>query len=346
MGFADWSAGQAATDPPLPGRLPSDRDAGSLTRGAQSRPGRLAGPPGERERRADQTDPGVRPLPSARRTAGYRDDRGELPVNDLNAGGPQDGTAGAAMRGAPPRAKAPRNPGRAAEPVQPARVAAAAAAAAGAGPEGGSGDLLRSRQEHWERASAKRSSGRRFARSVPRSLRITGVSVLVAALAAGGYLLLRPHTAHVISAPPKLGGYVIDPSLAQATRAQQLRREIVSGAAGEVKNVVDAVYEKTTGPGTNAGPQIIVFIGGNLTGGGSATSFINGFMAQLHQSFVTSAGRLGGHAACAPGSNGGPAECAWADGDTFGVIISPTLGAPALAAEMRQMRPLVEHVAR
>jgi len=180
---------------------------------------------------------------------------------------------------------------------------------------------------------------------VPRWALVAGVTVVAAALAVGGYLRFAPHTAHVISAPRRLNGYVTDPALAKATHARQLRSQIVAGAAGEVKNVVDAVYEKSTGPGTSAGPQIIVFIGGNLTGG-SAASFISGFMAQLHRSFATRAGGLGGQAACAPGSDGRPPECAWADGDTFGVIISPTLSAAGLADEMRQMRPLVEHVAR
>lgn len=170
-------------------------------------------------------------------------------------------------------------------------------------------------------------------------------SAVVAVLAVAGYLLLGSQPAHVVSVPAKLDGYVTDPALANATHAQQLRSGIVAGAAGEVKNVVAAVYQKSTGPGTSAGPQIIVFIGGNLTGR-SAGSFISGFMTQLHRSFTTNAGRLGGHAACAPGSNGRPAECAWADNDTFGVMISPTLSAAGLASEMRQMRPLVERVVR
>lgn len=181
---------------------------------------------------------------------------------------------------------------------------------------------------------------------LPQWVQVIGGSAVVAVLAVTAYLLLVSQPVHVISVPAKLGGYVTDPALAKATHAQVLRSGIVSGAAGEVKNVVGAVYEKSTGPGTSAGPQIIVFIGGNLTGGGSAGSFISGFMTQLHRSFTTNAGVLGGQAACAPGSNGRPAECAWADNDTFGVIISPTLSAAGLASEMRQMRPLIEHVAR
>jgi hypothetical protein len=180
---------------------------------------------------------------------------------------------------------------------------------------------------------------------VPRWILIVSGCLVLALAGAVGYLLLASQTTHQITAPAKLGGYVKSPTL-DASTAQALRSKVVGGAAGEVKNVVAAVYEKTTGPGTSTGPQIIVFIGGNITGGGSAGDFINGFITALHGSFNTSAGKLQGQAACAPGANGGPAECAWADNDTFGVIVSATSDAAALASEMRQMRPLVEHAVK
>ena len=44
-----------------------------------------------------------------------------------------------------------------------------------------------------------------------------------------------------------------------------------------------------------------------------------------------------------PGAAGHLTECAWADNDTFGVLASPTLSASALGAELRQMRPALEH---
>jgi len=50
-----------------------------------------------------------------------------------------------------------------------------------------------------------------------------------------------------------------------------------------------------------------------------------------------------GQAACIPGQAGHPAACAWADDNTFGVIQSPSMNASALAAELRLMRPQVEH---
>ncbi len=197
-------------------------------------------------------------------------------------------------------------------------------------------------------ASRSRAGGRRLTKAVarlPRRVMVVSGCLIVAVVAAAAYLLLRPQAAHVVSTPSRLGAFANEPSVDSST-ARALRNKIVAGAAGEVKNVVAAVYEQTTGPGTSQGPQIVVFIGGNLTGGGSASGFIGGFMTQLHGSFTTNPGHLRGQAACAPGSNGGPAECAWADNDTFGVVVSATLSADGLANEMRLMRPQVEHTAK
>jgi hypothetical protein len=178
---------------------------------------------------------------------------------------------------------------------------------------------------------------------MPAKVMILLASAMVAALAVAGYVVFRPQASHVVSAPASLGSYVRQQ--ANAT-ANDLRHRIVATAGGAVKNVVAAVYQRTTGPGTTKGPQIVVFIGGNLAGGASADSLISAYMARLRGAFTTSAGRLGGQAACAPASNGGPAECAWADNDTFGVVVSAMLNSARLADVMRQIRPGVEHVAR
>lgn len=165
-----------------------------------------------------------------------------------------------------------------------------------------------------------------------------GGLAIVAVLAVAGYVLLTPQVAHVVSVPASLNGYVRQPARASQT-AQELKSRILTRAGGAVSNVVAATYEKPAASGSGSGPQIIVFIGGNSSSGGD---FISG-ITQLRGSFTTSAGPLGGQAACAPGTNG-PAECAWADGDTFGVLVSATLNATGLASEMRLMRPLVERV--
>ncbi len=180
---------------------------------------------------------------------------------------------------------------------------------------------------------------------LPRRILIVIGCLAVAVAAGAAYVLLAPRLVHAVTPPVQLGAFVKQPA-ANSSTAQALRTKVVAGAAGEVKNVVAAVYEQTTGPGTTLGPQVVVFIGGNLTGGGSASGFIGGLVTQLRGSFTTSPGHLGGQAACAPGSNGGPAECAWADSDTFGVVVSATLSATGLANEMRLMRPLIEHTAK
>jgi hypothetical protein len=203
---------------------------------------------------------------------------------------------------------------------------------------------LKTKDTQLSQQATSRKGLAKAARKLPRTILITGSVAVVAAIAIVVWLLLPPPS-HVISVPATVGGYVKQPTLANTT-AVQLRAKIIAGARGEVKNVVAAVYERKSGPGTGAGPQVIVFIGGNLAGGTSASDLISAYMAELHDAFTTSPGSLGGQAACAPGLHGGPAECAWADNDTFGVVVSATMNADGLAAQMRQMRLLVEHVSR
>jgi hypothetical protein len=183
----------------------------------------------------------------------------------------------------------------------------------------------------------------------PVRLVVGGGAVLV--VAAAGVVLV-PHVlkegsggpAHTVSTPTKLQSWVQDPALAASMGATALRTEIVNRGGGEASHVVDAVYENTTGSAAKKAPQILLFVGGNLSG--SAGSFISSFTGSLRSAFVTSPGSLGGQAACVPGAGGHPAECAWADGDTFGLIASPDLSASALASELRLMRPQVEHVVK
>ncbi len=147
---------------------------------------------------------------------------------------------------------------------------------------------------------------------------------------------------HVLTTPASLGSYTKEPQLAEQMRAGTLRQQILSESAGEAHNVIYAVYEDSTGPAAASGPQIILFIGGNLSGT-SAGSFISTFTGKLQGAVTASAGSLGGAAACVPSVDGRVAECVWADNDTFGVVASQTLGTSGLASEMRQMRPMVEH---
>ena len=196
------------------------------------------------------------------------------------------------------------------------------------------------------RTDAGRKASRRKVRH-PVRLVIGGGTVALAAVAG---VVVVPHLlgsggpTHSISTPTRLQNYVQDPALAASMGATALRTDIVQRGGGEASHVVDAVYEDTTGPTAKKAPLILLFVGGNLSG--SAGSFISSFTGSLQGAFVTSPGSLGGQAACVPGVGGHPAECAWADGDTFGLIASPDLGASALASELRLMRPQVEHVVK
>jgi hypothetical protein len=170
-----------------------------------------------------------------------------------------------------------------------------------------------------------------------------------AVMAGAAFLILtRSHggvtETHVLTTPDSLGCYVKQPQLAVQMQAKTLAQQIVKESSGAAKNVVYAVYENTTCGATSASPQIFLFIGGNLSGT-SASSLISDFTGSLHGAVMTGAGKLGGEAACVPSIGGRPADCAWADGDTFGDVTSATLSASGLANEMRQARPMVEHPA-
>jgi len=196
-------------------------------------------------------------------------------------------------------------------------------------------------------AAGTQPAGRSRRRRVRHPVRLT-VGVVVVALAGGGAVagpkvlheIEGSGPAHRITTPPKLLDFTQAPTLASSMGAQALRAEIVKKGNGEASHVVDAVYEDSTGSAAKS-PVIILFIGGNLTG--SASSFITSFTGLLPSAFVISPGSLGGQAACVPGSGGHPAECAWADNDTFGLFASPALSAKALGNELRIMRPEVEH---
>jgi hypothetical protein len=168
---------------------------------------------------------------------------------------------------------------------------------------------------------------------------LAAAAVAVALLAAPG-----AGPAHVLVIPAKLGAYVEAPHLAKAMDAGLLQQQVVTKSAGEAKNVVYAVYEDSTSAAAHAGPQIILFIGGNLNGA-SSSGFISSFVGQSRGAQRIDAGSMGGEAACIPRIPGSVAECAWADNDTFGVVASPTLSVSALATELRAVRPQIEHQA-
>lgn len=190
--------------------------------------------------------------------------------------------------------------------------------------------------------SRQQKSARRAGRRKRRGRLYIAVGVL-AVVAAGGaaYEVLLPSgssgPAHTITTPDRIGGYTQATALGTSLKIADLRNSIVHASRGEANHVVDNVYQD--------GSQIVLFIGGNLTGS-SAASFISSFIGSSPDAVSTSAGSLGGSAACLPSVSGHPAECAWADDDTFGVVLSPTLSATELAGELRVMRPQLEHLAK
>jgi hypothetical protein len=177
----------------------------------------------------------------------------------------------------------------------------------------------------------------------PRTYIAAGCGV---AAAAAGFVYLMPQgsQAHAIAVPPQLPGYVLEPAMVNSAGASALRSHLVASSGGEATHVMDAVYEDTAGAAGKSVPQIVVFVGGHLAG--SASSFIGSLTEALPGAFNISPGALRGQAACAPSRPGQPAECAWADNDTFGVLVSPGLTATALSAELRKMRPYIEHVVK
>jgi hypothetical protein len=170
---------------------------------------------------------------------------------------------------------------------------------------------------------------------------VGGVGCVAAVGVVAVHVMSGGGPSHAISTPQRLGSYVQEPSLASGMGANALRSKILAAGGGEATNVVDAVYEDSTGAAAKSGPLIVLFVGGNLSG--SASSFITS-LTGLPGAFVINPGSLPGQAACVPGAH--LSECAWADNDTFGVIASPVLSATELGNELRTMRPMLEHVVK
>jgi hypothetical protein len=176
---------------------------------------------------------------------------------------------------------------------------------------------------------------------------VSGLAVAAAAVAATTFLARRAGPAHVLVIPAKLGTFVRRPQLEQQMNVKQLQQQLIAKSGGQASRVVSAVYENSSAASGTAQPQIILFIGGHLTGV-SPSGFISSFTTQFRGAQTASAGSMGGSASCVSaqaGSPNGVALCTWADSDTFGVIASPTIDVARLAAQMRVIRPQVEHTA-
>jgi hypothetical protein len=287
-------------------------------------PRRRGGNKKARDKKADSKLPG--------RTT----DRSLADPKPASAGrGQQKAVASSGALASPPATRA--TPGSARPSAAAANSAVAATAVqprlVRAAPAGGTSTPARARR-----------AGKKRRRALKRSLAV-GAGLAVVAGGVVGYEKTRPTgPVHSVTAPSRLLNYAQVPALAKGMKADALRAQIVKAGKGEASNVVDGVYEGRTGAAAKSGPVIILFVGGHLSG--SASSFINSFTGMLPGAFVTSAGSMAGQAACVPSYSGHLAECVWADNDTFGFIASPALSASSLSAQLRQIRPLVEHTVK
>jgi hypothetical protein len=193
----------------------------------------------------------------------------------------------------------------------------------------------------------KRTARRRSHARIWISAAIAAVAATAAAVAASFLLTQGSGPAHVVVAPAHLGPYVQRPQLAASMDAKRLQQQVIARGAGQASHVVYAVYEDPASVPSGGSPQIILFIGGNLSGV-TASDFLTSFTQQFKGAHPTSAGSMGGSAACvsAQAGTGGVALCTWADNDTFGVVASPTMSAAQLAVQMRTIRPGVERRVR
>jgi hypothetical protein len=204
------------------------------------------------------------------------------------------------------------------------------------------------------RAGQESRQGRAARRAGRRKIRfwlwtVTAVLVVVAAGVGGASFLLRGGgPTHVLVIPDKLGTFVRKPRLEQQMNVGQIQRQVIAKSAGQASHVVSAVYENTTGVSGTGQPQIMLFIGGNLAGVAPA-GFVSGFVSEFKGAQAARPGSMGGSASCVDATAaapGGVALCIWADGDTFGVVASPTMDIAQLSAQLRAARPLIERPAK
>ncbi len=283
---------------------------------------------------------------------------GEFPTSQFTAGGLGAGEPGAATsvldRPAPAGPRAPGRRGGRGEATVIQRPSAAPAAGDRSSRTGGWTGATTA----WFQAvrDGGRPPGKRRGRSGDGRLWIAlgGLAVIAVASAMAIVTLVLPSgpggPAHTLATPSRIGAYLRRPALERQMNIDQLRNDFISMSAGHASHVVEAVYEAGTS-GSAKPPQILMFIGGNVAYA-SPTASLDGFLQRFQGATATSAGSLGGRAACVnasaaqPGSPGNMAICTWFDNDTVGELISPTMNAAALAQTMRSVRPQLELVAR
>jgi hypothetical protein len=196
-------------------------------------------------------------------------------------------------------------------------------------------------------ATTRQGVGRRRGRSGDRRLWL-GLAGVMAVAAAAIFLIIKfefpapSGPAHTLSMPNKIGSSYVSSKVVDSGPQAKLRQEFVQRQATDVQS---GTYEDG-GVGMSATPLIVMTIEAHLANDNVASS-IAGFMQEYKDAVMVPAGPMGGQAACAEskGSNADNAAiCAWFDNDSFGVLVSPSMNANALAGELQTFRSAVEHV--
>jgi hypothetical protein len=196
----------------------------------------------------------------------------------------------------------------------------------------------------------KRTGKRRSGSRDRRQWMAIGAIVVVAAGAVAGVVKLAfpgHGAAHTMVTPASVADYTSKPQLEQQMNVPSLVEKVRSMSNGQATDLVSAVYQAgSVSPGSSA--QIFLFIGGHLNNADPSAS-ISSFEQQYPSAKLTSAGAMGGEAACvevSDGSSGNAAECIWFDNDSFGQMVSSTMNTTQLAQVMRTVRPDLEHVVK
>jgi hypothetical protein len=152
---------------------------------------------------------------------------------------------------------------------------------------------------------------------------------------------------HTLVTPAKLGDFTRNTQLTKQMDVTQLERNIVAQSSGQASHLVSAVYQAGSPVSGGSPTQVMLFIGGRLSGAAPKAS-VKSFTQHFKDASMTSAGSLGGQAACVSAQSGtdGSTVCAWFDNDTFGELVSPNMSVSVLANEMRTIRPSVELVVK
>jgi hypothetical protein len=192
--------------------------------------------------------------------------------------------------------------------------------------------------------------GRRRGRSGDRRLWL-GLGGVVAVAAAAIFLIIKfefpanAGPAHTLSMPQKIGSSFVVSKGVDGSSLNGLRNKFVQMTHGHATDVLAETYE-APGVGMGSAPSVVMTIDAHFPNDNAAAS-IAGFMQDFKGAVAVPAGPLGGEAACAESTTNDAndmAICAWFDNDSFGVDLSPSMNASALAADLQTFRSAVEHV--